>query len=252
VPNHTIVTTRNTFGPEPRALSDYDYTALTTNPDDLEVPVDPQPVLPAIIATSGLPLNPMPPARDHEPLVAVHHHRIQSIPTYWNAGWSAASPEVWVRLGVAEALCRVASRLSSDFGLAILDAWRSLELQSEIYTAAYSDDTLPPGFVTPPSQDPQTPPPHLTGGTVDVTLTWKGHPLGLGTLFDDFTDAARVDSLENVTCRSRELRRMLYWAMKSEDFTVIDCEWWHFELGTRRWAALTGRAPWYAAANFVQ
>jgi hypothetical protein len=44
---------------------------------------------------------------------------------------------------------------------------------------------------------------------------------------------------------------LLYWAMRDQGFIVIDCEWWHFEIGTRRWAALTGRTPWYGAADTV-
>jgi len=31
--------------------------------------------------------------------------------------------------------------------------------------------------------------------------------------------------------------------MRKAGFVVYDGEWWHFEFGTRRWAALTGSAP---------
>lgn len=153
----------------------------------------------------------------------------------------------------------VAEALPDRFGLAVLDAWRPLELQHDIYDSAYADPDLPPGFVSLPSADPSTPPPHLTGGTVDVTLTLDGHALRLGTEFDDFTDRARADALEPELRRhptvgeprwaERELRRILYWAMRSAGFVVIDCEWWHFEYGTRRWAALTGNAPLYGPAQ---
>ena len=84
---------------------------------------------------------------------------------------------------------------------------------------------------------------------MDVTLTWKGRPLALGTPFDDFSDAAAADALEASPCSERELRRLLYWTMRAEGFVVVDCEWWHFEHGTRRWAALTGHSPKYGAAH---
>jgi D-alanyl-D-alanine dipeptidase len=37
--------------------------------------------------------------------------------------------------------------------------------------------------------------------------------------------------------------------MRSGGFVVLHCEWWHFEFGTRRWAAITGNAPRYGAAS---
>ncbi len=109
--------------------------------------------------------------------------------------------------------------------------------------------SLPPGFVSEPTESPLTPPPHLTGGTVDLTLTLDGIPLSLGTSFDDFSLAARADSLEMSPSPARDLRRLLYHAMRAEGFVVLDCEWWHYEYGTRRWAALTGNEPLYGPAS---
>ena len=99
-----------------------------------------------------------------------------------------------------------------------------------------------------PIADPRTPPPHLTGGTVDLTLTLDGTPLALGTGFDDFTPEAYTESLEQTPGASRELRRLLYRAMRDAGFVVLHCEWWHFEYGTRRWAAITGNHPLYGPA----
>lgn len=229
-----------------RPLSSYDYTGILCDPQTLGVAIGEQQPLPTLSEPTDLPpvTTPAP-----EPLVTIQHQRVQTIPVYHQAGWSTAQPEVLVRTGVAVRLAAAADTLEEQFGLAVLDGWRPLALQRDIYDAAYADETLPAGYVSVPSEDPQTPPPHLSGGTVDVTLTFDGHPLRLGTDFDDFTELAAADSLESTPGTERELRRMLYWAMRSAGFVVIDCEWWHYEHGTRRWAALTGNNPIYGPAE---
>jgi D-alanyl-D-alanine dipeptidase len=73
--------------------------------------------------------------------------------------------------------------------------------------------------------------------------------LALGTGFDDFTTAAHADSYEHSPGLVRDLRRMLYNRMRAAGFVVIACEWWHFEYGTRRWAALCGREPLYGPTS---
>jgi hypothetical protein len=67
-----------------------------------------------------------------------------------------------------------AESLPRGFGLAVFDAWRPLAL----FTAEGD------------------PPPHLTGGAVDLTLSWQGTPLALGTGFDDFSSRAAADVFE--------------------------------------------------------
>lgn len=183
-----------------------------------------------------------------DPLVALQHRRIRVLSNYWHAGWDAALPTTWFRAGALDRLAFVADHLPDRLGLAIFDAWRPLALQAELYDAAYHEPGLPPGFVAEPIADPRTPPPHLTGGTVDLTLTLDGTPLALGTGFDDFTPEAYTESLEQVPGASRELRRLLYRGMRDAGFVVLHCEWWHFEYGTRRWAAITGNRPLYGPA----
>ncbi len=73
-------------------------------------------------------------------------------------------------------------------------------------------------------------------------------PLALGTGFDDFTDLAATRSIEATPGAAREMRRLLVHTMRAAGFVVLHCEWWHFEFGTRRWAALTGNPPRYGPA----
>lgn len=84
---------------------------------------------------------------------------------------AAAPGRLWVRATVADQLTRAQAALPAGYGLAVFDAWRPLGLQQALYDDAYANPDLPDGFVAPPSADPAFPPPHLTGGAVDVTLT---------------------------------------------------------------------------------
>lgn len=178
-----------------------------------------------------------------EPFVEIAHPRIAVLGNYYKAGWMNARAGTWLRRSALERLVVAAEGLPERWGLCVFDAWRPLPLQAELYDAAYSDPGLPPGFVSEPDADPATPPPHLTGGTVDISFTLDETPLGLGAGFDDFTPRARANALEGEQGIDRELRRWLYWTMRSAGFVVLDCEWWHFEYGTRRWGAITGNEP---------
>jgi D-alanyl-D-alanine dipeptidase len=184
-----------------------------------------------------------------EPLVAIEHRRIRNLHAYWHAGWYHARPVSLLRAEAMRRLSAVVEPMPDRFGLAVFDAWRPLALQVELYEAAYSDPAMPPGFVAPPSDHPKTPSPHLTGGTVDLTLTIDGIPMALGTRYDDFTGLAAVAALEGAAGPDRDLRRLLYWAMRAQGFVVLAGEWWHFEYGTRRWAAIRGCAPLYGPAS---
>jgi hypothetical protein len=103
-----------------------------------------------------------------EPLVEVTHPQIAVLENYHKAGWMNARPGTWLRRSALERLVAAVEGLPERWGLCVFDAWRPLPLQAELYEAAYGDPGLPPGFVSEPDSDPATPPPHLTGGTVDA------------------------------------------------------------------------------------
>ena len=201
------------------------------------------------------------PAAD-DPLVPVAGPGLRVLGAYRAEGWPHALAGGYLRSSVVERLARVAAALPEPFALAVFDAWRPLALQAALFDAAYADPTLPPGFVAEPDPDPATPPAHLTGGTVDLTLSFDGVPLALGTGFDDFTAAAHADRFETDAGAPaaigveaerrlviRDLRRLLVAAMRAEGFVVLHNEWWHFEHGTRYWAAVTGASPRFGPAS---
>lgn len=187
--------------------------------------------------------------RHPEPLVRVEHRRIRLLSNYWHAGWTSAIASTWLRAGAFERLTAVADSLPDRWGLAIFDAWRPLELQRELYDAAALNPDLEPGFMALPSADPAIPPPHMSGGAVDLTLTFDGTPIAPGTGFDDTTERARAAYLEDAPGPDRHIRRALFHAMASQGFVIYEGEWWHFEYGTRRWAAITGMAPLYGPTS---
>jgi len=184
-----------------------------------------------------------------EELVRVEHQRIRTLSNYWHRGWEHAIPGTWLRASVAERLDAVAEDLPARWGLAVFDAWRPIALQAELHDVAHADQRIEAGFMNVVSHDPRTPPPHLTGGAVDLTLTFDGVPLAPGCGFDDITRRAHTAIMEDEPGPDREIRRFLYWSMRAEGFVVIDFEWWHFEYGTSRWAGITGGEPVYGPAS---
>ena len=183
-----------------------------------------------------------------EPLVIVDHPRIICLGNYRLAGWRNAVPHCLLRTSVADRLGWAAESLPKRWGMAVFDGWRPHALQAELYETAYADPDLPPGFFAEPNDQPSTPSPHLTGGSVDLTLCLDGIPLAPGTGFDDLTPRAHATALENEPGVDRDVRRLLYHTMVAQGFVIFDGEWWHFEYGTRRWAAITGQPPYYGPA----
>lgn len=169
---------------------------------------------------------------------------------YWESGLSGSIEQTLVRVEVLRRLKLAANKLPEEFGLVLLDGWRSHQSQENLYKMHYlGESKLAEGFVSPPSTDPQTPPPHTTGGTVDVTLSFQGIPLGLGTGYDEFSERAfamakpdaKLEAASGITELEWQLRRILYSVMYESEFVVLPEEWWHFEYGTRLWSAATHR-----------
>lgn len=179
-----------------------------------------------------------------EPLSEISGSGMAVLHSYAQAGWRNAVDRQWLRAGALVRLRQAVSVLPQGFGVAVFDAWRPLTLQRELFDAvgAGSDEA---DFVAPPSEDPATPPPHLTGGTIDLTLSWQGIPLKLGTAFDEFTDSAATAAFEGIPGPVRPLRRLLFHTLRRQGFVALAEEWWHFEFGTRLWSVLTGQPARY-------
>ncbi|MEZ5185871.1 MAG: M15 family metallopeptidase [Candidatus Nanopelagicales bacterium] len=183
-------------------------------------------------------------------LVPVEHPRIRVLGAYWHEGWPHAVPGAWLRPVAFDRLLEALAGLPEPFGLGIWDAWRDPALQAVLHDRVYRDPGLAPGFVAYPDPDPRRCPPHATGGTVDLTLTWRGSALSMGTRFDAFVPQAAAAALEPDGPRlERDLRRLLARVMGGAGFVQHPQEWWHWEYGTRYWSAVTGSAVRFGRAR---
>ena len=185
--------------------------------------------------------------------------RIATDPAYARMGFAHALPRCHVRQGLLERLIAAARALPDCLQLLVLDGWRPVALQSALYddfsrqigvrfpeldAAGHAARTRQ--FVAPPSADPAAPSPHLTGGSVDLTLaSTDGEPLDMGTAFDEPSLLSRTAALETAagsdSRRARDNRRLLFHVMHNAGFTNLASEWWHFDYGNQLWATALGR-----------
>ncbi|WP_084817265.1 M15 family metallopeptidase [Gordonia sp. HS-NH1] len=151
-----------------------------------------------------------------------------------------------LRTGVCGRLSVASAALPGAFGLVILDGWRTRKFQRELVNYYSTDhDPVGAGFVS-SADDPDFAPPHVTGGAVDLTISYNGIPLALGTDFDEFTPAAATDWYETHAVKGadavliRDLRRMFGNAMLKAGFAPYQQEWWHWSYGDQIWARFYG------------
>jgi D-alanyl-D-alanine dipeptidase len=210
-----------------------------------------QPPLPRTADEQRVPRIPVEECGD--PLVDVSDE-VLVVPAYAAMGVPRSSDRLRLRGGVLTRLVAAGKSLPAGYGIALLDGWRPLHFQVallEYYRSRHDVDL--DGYVADP-EDLTVVPPHVTGGAVDVTLTYHGQLLALGTGFDDFSPRAHLAALEPQPCTSmdRALRRTLAFAMDSAGFAPYALEWWHWSFGDQRWAAAVGaRAALYGPAEAV-
>ena len=150
--------------------------------------------------------------------------------------------------------------------LAIFDAWRPIRVQAFMVDHSIQEQCRSLGFDpsdplmsaslqqvrsdvarfwAPPSQDPRTPPPHSTGGAVDLTLAdGSGEPLAMGGDIDAIGDQSFPDhhaeeaesNPEGIAALWHQRRCLLNDVMTEAGFARHPNEWWHFSHGDQLWA----------------
>ena len=209
------------------------------------------------IAECGEPLLPL---TDPE-LQFFSPHPYQSI----GAPYGGASPFA-LRSGAAERLRSAQGRLSKlrpGFRLKVFDGYRPLEVQAFMVELTYSQIAVERGFdpgqmaaadqdtvysevfklFARPNPDPDAPPPHSTGGAVDLTiLDASGVPLEMGSAIDAMPPLAlphyfhgRTDPESKRIQANRDLLRDV---MVDSGFERLPREWWHFSYGDQGWALI--------------
>lgn len=201
-----------------------------------------------------------------DPLISVAEldaSKVVLLSSYFAQGFRQASRNLFVRKKVGQMLLAAASELPSGLRIAVFDAWRSRELQQELFSkymerlkrtdSTASDSRLieeAKRYVSMPATEPDRPAPHITGGAVDVTLCdQEGHVVCMGTEFDHFGPEAatryyeqRSQSHSTQTEDEAPLqnRRLLFNVLVGQGFTNYSEEWWHFDYGNQFWAKVNG------------
>ncbi|MGF1486613.1 MAG: M15 family metallopeptidase [Prochloraceae cyanobacterium] len=181
------------------------------------------------------------------------------------ANYRGKSP-YYLRRGVVTALIKAAEKLEqvrSLWKIQIFDAYRPVEVQAFMVNYTFNEllksqklelDNLSPQqqetiwqqvyqFWAKPSLDPRTPPPHSTGGAIDLTLVDDlGQTVEMGSEIDELSARSHPDYYANSTApenqKYHERRELLHEIMKAGGFTRHPREWWHFSRGDRMWASL--------------
>lgn len=125
-------------------------------------------------------------------------------PVYYLNGIKGAINECYVRKSIAEMLERASLKLPIGYKFIIWDTWRPVEVQQSLYNqykkvlSSKHPNTIEEEllamtqkYVALPSTDVLKPSPHLTGGSVDLSIVDdKGKLLNMGTDFDDLSNKA--------------------------------------------------------------
>ncbi|GEM_PF-1815153 len=175
---------------------------------------------------------------------------------------------------------------TSNFQLVVVDGYRRIDVQGELFNTYYNfvDKEHPETpkeelmimtrkMVSEAPKDPEilrkSPPPHSTGGAVDVVLVHKNKidttsdywlqeaMIPFGAKFDEMMDPLYQDKRSETTFYEKELaekgilnkeeqealenRRILYNLLTGVGFSNYFTEFWHYDFGNQFNAAATGK-----------
>jgi zinc D-Ala-D-Ala dipeptidase len=216
------------------------------------------------------PYQKIPIRESHEPLVPVPLDRFATIDPHpyqaLGAPYGDRSP-FWIRAGVLERLDRALTQLQADYpgwSIQIFDALRPIPVQQFMVERAIIDvaiaRNLDPAtlsdadreailpevqtFWAMPNSDPATPPPHSTGGAIDVTLVnERGEPINMGSPIDELSPRSYPDHFANSEVDHapvfHQRRQLLQRLLTHAGFAQHPQEWWHFCYGDQMWAWLS-------------
>ena len=182
------------------------------------------------------------------------------------APYSEKSP-FYLRESVVVCLRDAQKRLSvlkSGYRVKIFDAYRPIEVQkfmmeydknrlsNENYaqdfallpqTQKRAIDKIVSHFWSPIADDiASNPPPHATGGALDLTLVdERGVALEMGSEIDELVEESSADYFDKTESLYKQNRNLLKNIMINAGFTQLPTEWWHFSYGDQIWAVDKGK-----------
>jgi D-alanyl-D-alanine dipeptidase len=156
--------------------------------------------------------------------------------------------ETLLRRSVAERLCQAEQALPAGVRLAVIEGWRPPHIQRRMYLFTWlrfkeqhpdwSDVTLRRvvnRFSAP--LDPRVPPPHTTGGALDVMLAdAEGNLLDHTSPFDPWDPKCAALEAAGLSATARRTREILATALRSTGLTNYPSEFWHWSYGDQGWA----------------
>lgn len=169
-----------------------------------------------------------------------------------------AGRDIWARRRVVEMLAEMATNIAPSYRVVVVDAYRSIEYQQlrfeltlhemrRRYGAAPDEEVRErtDRLVAIPDLDPQRPPPHSTGGAIDIMLESSGgDEIDYGSRISCFDDPEETDrhatTAAGLTPPQRQARDRLVAAAAEVGFANYPGEWWHFMFGDQEHALATG------------
>ena len=179
--------------------------------------------------------------------------------------WAHESPR-WsfprsglARVTLANMLKTAQEMLPEGLHLQIIGTFRTFDIQKQMYETARGelrelhpdwDEELLTNYLNVFSAPPisETPPPHTTGGAVDLTLiNDKGERLDMVSPFEMGWESAPT-FIEGLSTEARANRDLLIEVLTASGLTNFPGEWWHWSYGEPGWALRGGhRAALYGA-----
>jgi len=157
-----------------------------------------------------------------------------------------------VRKGVAERLAQAAESLPEGIDMVIIEGFRPLAQQRFMYEELKKEfaakhpewgkatlHRITNTMSAPP--DDSCPPPHSTGGAVDLSLlrVKGGEWLDMTSPFE-MDDTSAPGDTPGLSGEARANRRLLFDALGKTGLTNYLGEWWHWSYGDSGWALRVG------------
>lgn len=164
--------------------------------------------------------------------------------------WSELPRVFWVRESVAHMLADAQRSLPAGVHLELLEGYRPVRIQRRLFVAAYRHLRTRHPRWTPAHlreaahalvADPTVaPPPHSTGGAVDVMLVDQdGRRLDMSSPFPP-SEMSAPTHCAGLSAEARANRTLFIEALTTAGLTNYAGEWWHWSYGEPGWAARTG------------
>ena len=172
---------------------------------------------------------------------------------------------IWsLREGVVSRLVRAKNYLKTihkNYSLILYDSWRPIEVQEYMFYLAFENEckkrrlkiqsnemhSYPEiikeveKFWAYPSFDDKSPPPHSTGGAIDLAIADdSGKLIDMGCEIDSMDISAYPEFYKDRKSKESKIwderRNLLKRVMLKFEFVQHPNEWWHFSYGDQLWA----------------